>query len=231
MRYHRQDFSGTVIVVGKAQKLPRRGFNEGGLSWGERFLGESVTCSTLSLPIIGGFMHWVLSEAMARQGSTNYLAGKKIFAPLTRKTHTRVFRKKILRSGIFPVNNQGWHKKGSGSQFFLPRSPGTNLHTMSWVLVVLSTKFLHYTHGAWAGGTFLKGLTKCTTNGFVRSLFSDVFLGYLYIKNSHNPLFFVGVWNIFVVNVQIPAYLGSRGSPRCFIRIHMFFLSLIFFGQ
>jgi hypothetical protein len=42
--------------------------------------------------------------------------------------------KKIWRSGIFPVNNQGWHKKGSGGQFFLPGSPGTNLHTMSQVL-------------------------------------------------------------------------------------------------
>jgi hypothetical protein len=38
-----------------------------------------------------------------------------------------------------------------------------------------------------------KGLTKCTTNGFVGSLFSDDFLGYLYIKNSYNPLFLVGV--------------------------------------
>jgi hypothetical protein len=27
-----------------------------------------------------------------------------------------------------------------------------------------------------------KRLTKCTTNGFVGSLFSDVFFGYLYIK-------------------------------------------------
>jgi hypothetical protein len=34
------------------------------------------------------------SEAMARQGSTNYMAGKRMFAPWTRKTHTRVFRKK-----------------------------------------------------------------------------------------------------------------------------------------
>jgi hypothetical protein len=31
---------------------------------------------------------------MVRHGSTNYLAGKRIFAPWTGKTHTRVFRKK-----------------------------------------------------------------------------------------------------------------------------------------
>ncbi len=51
----------------------------------------------------------VLSEAMARQGSINYLAGKRIFAPWTGKTHTRVLewrrpiseyvdRKKVLGS-------------------------------------------------------------------------------------------------------------------------------------
>jgi hypothetical protein len=36
----------------------------------------------------------ISSEAMARQGSTNYMAGKRMFAPWTGKTHTRVFRKK-----------------------------------------------------------------------------------------------------------------------------------------
>jgi hypothetical protein len=30
--------------------------------------------------------------------------------------------------------------------------------------------------------SFYLGLTKCTANGFVGSLFSDVFFGYLYIK-------------------------------------------------
>jgi hypothetical protein len=48
-----------------------------------------------------------LSEVMARQGSTNYLVGKRIFVTWTGKTHTRVFRKKFWRSGIFPVNIQG----------------------------------------------------------------------------------------------------------------------------
>ncbi len=65
-----------------------------------------------------------------------------MFAPWTGKTHTRVFRKKNWRSGIFPVNNQGWHKKGSGGQFFLPGSPGTNLHTMSRVLSGLTLRWL-----------------------------------------------------------------------------------------
>jgi hypothetical protein len=44
-----------------------------------------------------------LSEAMARQGSTNYLAGKRIFAPWTGKTHTRVwYLKKNLAVRDFP---------------------------------------------------------------------------------------------------------------------------------
>jgi hypothetical protein len=42
-----------------------------------------------------------LSEVMARQGSTNYLAGKRIFAPWTGKTHTRVFRTNFLVVGDF----------------------------------------------------------------------------------------------------------------------------------
>ncbi len=66
------------------------------------------------------------------------------------------------------------------------------------------------------------------------------YFGYLYIKISYDHSFWVGVWNILVVNLQIPAYLGSRMSPFfipkfflsvckcCFIRICMFFLSLIF---
>ncbi len=43
-----------------------------------------------------------LSEVMTRQGSINYLAGKRIFAPWTRKTHT-FLRSFLLR---FKSNNK-----------------------------------------------------------------------------------------------------------------------------
>ncbi len=84
-----------------------------------------------------------LSEAMARQGSTNYLAGKRIFAPWTRKTHTRVFRKKIGGQGFSRSITRVDTKKGSGGQFFLPGSPGTNLHTMSRVLLLSRVNGFH----------------------------------------------------------------------------------------
>jgi hypothetical protein len=48
-----------------------------------------------------------LSEAMARQGSTNYLAGKRIFPHGPGKPIPGYLEKKIWRSGIFLVNNQG----------------------------------------------------------------------------------------------------------------------------
>jgi hypothetical protein len=38
-----------------------------------------------------------------------------------------------------------------------------------------------------------KVLTKCTANGLVGSLFSDVFFGYLSEEKSYHPPFWVGV--------------------------------------
>ncbi len=46
-----------------------------------------------------------------------------------------------------------------------------------------------------------KGLTKCTPNEFIPSIIVD---GLLMEKNS-------GVLNFFVLILQIPTYLGSRG--------------------
>ncbi len=58
-----------------------------------------------------------------------------------------------------------------------------------------------------------KGLTKCTPNEFVPSMFGDG----LRMEN------FLGVLNIFVLLLQIPTYLGSRGV--------LFFYTYSFFQQ
>ncbi len=65
-------------------------------------------------------------------------------------------------------------------------------------------------------------------NGFVGSLFSDFFFWYLYIKKSYHPPFWVSVWNILVVNLQILAYLDSRGSPFFILRVFSFCMQMLF---
>jgi hypothetical protein len=84
------------------------------------------------------------------------------------------------------------------------------------------------------------GLNKCTANGFVGSLFSDVFFCYLYKKIVPSP--FLGrclkYFGSKFTDSRIPGLKGESLFKSfflsvckcCFIRICMFFLSLIFFG-
>ncbi len=48
-------------------------------------------CHVQHIVFVNNWWLCALNEAMARQVSINYLAGKRIFAPWTRKTHTRVW--------------------------------------------------------------------------------------------------------------------------------------------
>ncbi len=66
---------------------------------------------------------------------SHYLGERRISAPFDWDIPIPGrFGEFLWRSWIFPVKNQGLPNNRSGGQFSLPGSPGTNLHTMSWVL-------------------------------------------------------------------------------------------------
>jgi hypothetical protein len=85
-------------------------------------------------PIFGGFCE--LSAAMARQRSTNYLAGRRVFAPFDQEIPNPGSMGKACGGHEFSWSNTRVDPtRVGGGQFFLPGSPGTNLHTISWVLL------------------------------------------------------------------------------------------------
>ncbi len=66
---------------------------------------------------------------------SHYLMGRRILAPFDRDIPIPGrFGEILWWSWVFLAKEQGWPNKGSGGQFSLPGSPGTNLHMMSWVL-------------------------------------------------------------------------------------------------
>jgi hypothetical protein len=72
---------------------------------------------------------------MARQRSTNYLAGRRVFAPFDQEIPNPVSMGKACDGHGFSWSNTRVDPtRVGGGQFFLPGSPGTNLHRMSWVL-------------------------------------------------------------------------------------------------
>ncbi len=86
-----------------------------------------------------------------------------------------------------------------------------------------------------------KRLTKCTANGFVGSLLSDIFFGYLYIKKIVPSPFLSRCLKYFGSKFTDSCIPGIKGESlfytkefflsvckRYFIRIRMFFLLLFF---
>jgi hypothetical protein len=67
-----------------------------------------------------------------------------------------------------------------------------------------------------------KGLTKCTTNGFVGSLFSDVFLGYLYIKKIVQSTFFGWCLKYFRSKCTDSRIPGLKGNFFSFCMLALF---------
>jgi hypothetical protein len=77
---------------------------------------------------------------MARQRSTNYLAGRRVFAPFDQEIPNPGSMGKACGSHGFSWSNTRVDPtRVGGGQFFLPGSPGTNLHTMSWVLMLCTS--------------------------------------------------------------------------------------------